>query len=193
MPRPERGLPKGFDIKMPERPVTLGDYLDDDSLDRRQRNEPAADRFADAPAPPLAPAPPQAPLPGPSPDLKHIPPAQSTLAAPTQPPAASEPVVRQPLPPQSAARRPGASRKQINLTPETLRMLDELLGDFRSRSAERDIRASEVLHALVLLAYETRAQLDLSAVGPRGQWGSSSAAALPCSLRDAFRRALSRS
>lgn len=160
MAKPERGLPKSFDIKMPERPVTLGDYLDDEPA------RPPVRRMEDPPPPAPTPAAP-APVP---------------MAAPEPAP-----------PPPVPQRRKTPSRKQINMTPETLRMLDELLTEIRNRGAERDVRASEVLHSLVLAAYEARPYLDLSQMQPRGQWGSASAAALPLALRDALRRAMAES
>jgi hypothetical protein len=89
--------------------------------------------------------------------------------------------------------RPGAvPRKQLNATPETMRMLDELLVQIRQQSMEKDVRTSEVFHAMVLSVYEARAYLDLSAVPPRGRWGSPTAASLPVALKNAFMDAISR-
>lgn len=78
------------------------------------------------------------------------------------------------------------------MAPETLRMLDELLTHIRMYSAERDVRASELVHALVLAVHEVRPFLDLTAVPPRGKWGSPSAAALPVALKDACQKAIAR-
>lgn len=146
MAKPERGLPAGFDIKLSNTPVQLGDYLD---------------------SPPriiLPPAPPPVPLP--------------------EPVAAAPPPVARPrgVPP----------RKQVNMSPDTLRMVDELLAHVRTHSAERDIRASELVHALVMAVHEVRPFLDLTPVGPRGKWGSPTAAALPVALKDAFQSAITR-
>lgn len=90
------------------------------------------------------------------------------------------------------ARQSGPPRKQFNMTPETLRMVDELLIHIRNHSAERDVRASELFHALVLTVYEVRPFLDLSRVPLRGRWGSTSAAALPVAMKEAFRDAIAR-
>lgn len=127
-----KGLPDGFDIRVPEGPVELGDYLDET-------------------APPAAPAPP--------------------------------PVAARPLAPP---------RKQVNMTAETLRMVDELLTHLRQYSQERDVRASELFHALVLAVWEVREQLDLSPVQPRGKWGSPTAMALPVALKNSFQKAIVR-
>ena len=83
-------------------------------------------------------------------------------------------------------------RKQVNMTPETLRMVDELLTQVRTYSMEKDIRNSELFHALVLCVYEARGNLDLSGVPPRGRWGSPTAAALPVALKNAFQDAVAR-
>jgi hypothetical protein len=128
-----KGLPDGFDIRVPEGPVELGDYLDE-----------------------------------------------------TAPPAAAA------APPPVVARPMTAPRKQVNMTPETLRMVDELLTHLRLYSQERDVRASELFHALVLAVWEVREQLDLSPVQPRGKWGSPTAMALPVALKNSFQRAIIR-
>lgn len=162
MSKPERGLPKDFDIKMPDRPVQLGDYLDE-------------------------PPPPQRASVARAPEPVHAPPAQP-------PPVPIEPVrvaaVETPHP--VAARRGSPPRKQFNMSPDTMRMIDELLSHIRIHSAERDVRASELIHALVLAVHEVRPYLDLSHVPPRGKWGSASAAELPVALKDAFQQAVSR-
>ena len=72
-------------------------------------------------------------------------------------------------------------------------MLDELLAHIRNYSAERDVRASEVVHALVLAVHDVRPFLDLTDVPPRGKWGSASAATLPVALKDAFQKAVAKS
>lgn len=69
-------------------------------------------------------------------------------------------------------------------------MIDELLLQIRTNSAERDVRASELMHALVLAVHEVRPFLDFSQVPPRGKWGSASAAALPVALKETFQKAV---
>jgi hypothetical protein len=144
-----RGLPPDFDLKLPDRPVELGDYLDEEA----------------APPPP-APAPP-APMPvaQPVPQRTYVPPPLRPAAVP---------------------------RKQLNATPETMRMLDELLLQIRQQSMEKDVRASELFHAMVLCVYEARSSLDLSTIPPRGRWGSPTAASLPVALKNAFMDAIGR-
>ncbi len=165
MSKPERGLPKDFDLKVPDRPVQLGDYLDE---------------------PPPAPRPVAARAAEPV----YTPQVQPPPAAPMEPVRV---VAVEPPPPAAPPRRGSPPRKQFNMTPETMRMIDELLSHIRMHSAERDVRASELIHALVLAVHEVRPYLDLSHVPPRGKWGSATAAELPVALKDAFQQAVARS
>lgn len=71
-------------------------------------------------------------------------------------------------------------------------MVDDLLRHIRLHSHERDVRASELLHALVMTVHEAMPYLDLSRVPMRGKWGSPTAAQLPVALKEAFQQALTR-
>ena len=172
-----RGLPPDFDLNLPiDKPIELGDYLDEDAA----QSSNAAQRRVDAPAaaawqPPPPPTPPTAmPMPPSSPMPVSQQFSQSGYLA------------RQQL-------RPAAvPRKQLNGTPETMRMLDELLMQIRQQSMEKDVRTSELFHAMVLCVYEARTYLDLSTIPPRGRWGSPTAASLPVALKNAFMDAISR-
>ena len=162
MSKPERGLPKDFDIKVPNRPVQLGDYLDE--------------------------PPPERAVPARVPEPLYTPPIQPPPAVLMEPVRAVAIEAPQPI----VSRRGSPPRKQFNMTPETMRMIDELLSHIRMNSAERDVRASELIHALVLAVHEARPYLDLSHVPPRGKWGSATAAELPVALKDAFQQAVAR-
>jgi hypothetical protein len=81
-------------------------------------------------------------------------------------------------------------RKQLNMNPETLRMVDELLVQIQTYTRQKDTKASEMFHALVSALYEARDSLDFSDVRPRGKWGSPTARAFPVSLKNAFRSAI---
>jgi hypothetical protein len=63
----------------------------------------------------------------------------------------------------------GPPRKQVNMNPETLRMVDELLTQIQTYSGQKDAKASEMFHALVSALYESRKLLDLSNFQPRGR------------------------
>lgn len=173
-----RGLPPDFDLKLPtDKPVELGDYLDEEAA----KSTGGTPTYADAPGTGAY---------QPSP----LPPTQPTLT-PAAPPVPTP--VSQPFPQRAYLSRqqlrPGAvPRKQLNATPETMRMLEELLMQIRQQSMEKDVRTSELFHAMVLCVYEARAYMDLSAVRPRGRWGSPTAASLPVALKNAFIDAISR-
>jgi hypothetical protein len=172
-----RGLPRDFDLNLPnDRPVELGDYLDEEAgfrpNDAQKKPDPSIPTGIQPPTivpaqPPTPPSPAFAPLPAPPyPQRGYL--------------------SRQQL-------RPGAvPRKQLNASPETMRMLDDLLMQIRQQSMEKDVRTSEVFHAMVLCVYEARAFLDLSVVPPRGRWGSPTAASLPVALKNAFMDAISK-
>ena len=88
--------------------------------------------------------------------------------------------------------RPKAPRREMSMTPETLRMSDELLDVIRSGSGQRDTKANELFHALVLLVHEAVDELDAHAIPKRGRWGSPTARAYPVELKNAFLKALLR-
>jgi hypothetical protein len=170
----QRGLPPGFDLDVPqsvrEAPVQLGDYLDE---------------VDSAP-----------PLPRPAPPAKR----PDTSAKVIEMPRAPEPPMREPEGEESGAEKPVLrtrrkkqrlpQRKQINATPETLRMIEELIDHVQRYSVQKDAKASEVFHALVLALYEAREHIDLSDVPARGRWGSPTAKSFPTSLKNAFQEAI---
>jgi hypothetical protein len=69
-------------------------------------------------------------------------------------------------------------------------MSDELLDIIRSGSGQRDTKANELFHALVLLVHEVKDELDPHAIPKRGRWGTPTARAYPLELKNAFLRAL---
>jgi hypothetical protein len=77
-------------------------------------------------------------------------------------------------------------RKQVNMNPETLRMVDELLAYIQAYSGQKDTKASEMFQALIAALYEARELLDFSGVLRRGRWGSPTARAFPVALKNAF-------
>jgi hypothetical protein len=157
-------LPSTFDIHVPEGPVQLGDYLDEE-FPAAEAGTRAPDSFESGAG--MAPA--------------------YTRGYPAMPSYESTRVMTGP-----GARPAVVPRKQVNMTPETMRMVDELLTQVRTYSMEKDVRNSELFHALVLCVYEARGNLDLSGVPPRGRWGSPTAAALPVALKNAFQDAVTR-
>ncbi len=161
------GIPDNFSLDV--EPVRdLGDYLDEPSpvMPRKGREE-AVPEPAAAPAPETAVA--------------------SAAVGPTPPPKPA---------PEVDDMREGRGgwtkgpRREVSMSPETLRMTDELLEIIRSGSGQRDTYASELIHALVLLAYEAKGGLDAHSIPRRGRWGSPTARAYPLELKNAFLKAL---
>lgn len=179
--RARRGLPPSFQISVPQQvasaPVRLSEYLDDD------------------PPSPVALGPTPAPVPPPAePDLRvvQLPRPETPVPSPVAGDAA--PAAEPPLPsgrleefPQPPKKQ---SRKQVNMNPETLQMVDELVDQLCEQCVQGDVKASELFHALVSTLYEAREHLDVAQVKPRGKWGSPTARAFPVSLKNAFRSAI---
>jgi hypothetical protein len=198
------GIPQGFDLNVaPVKPVTdLGDYLDEPGV--------SPVRAVKVPEPqPVAPSP-ESPLveavtavderfdfaaPNAESSLSHRPteplrvPQRNAVPFPVTPPER----VREPVPEAedlSKLPKAKAPRREISMTPETLRMSDELLEMIRSATGQRDAKANELFHAAILLLYEVRGELDLHRVPKRGKWGTPMARAFPVALKSAFLEAV---
>lgn len=194
MAKSDRGLPPSFKLDIPDAgPVQLGDYLDE--VDAAPVARPAVPR----PTPPL---PPPAPGSGPAPVGENVVEFPRPHVATEEAPGGLEWAVPRPAPPptESAAPRrrrrriPKAPpRKQINTTPKTQRMIDEIIDYVQTYSVQRDAKASEIFHALVLALHESLEELDLSNVPARGRWGTPTAQAFPISLKSAFKVAIAKS
>lgn len=165
-----RGLPSGFSLDIPEppreAPVNLGDYLDEADIVPVKR-------------PVLRP---------------HIPASNVVeIPVPKVPDREAPAAVPSPQKPAQRSKRKLPklpARKQINATPETLRMIDDLIDHVQTYSVQRDAKASEIFHALVLALHEAKSHIDLSEVPSRGKWGTPTAQAFPISLKGAFQDAI---
>lgn len=182
MPKPTRGLPASFTLDVPEEvlrgPVQLGDYLDEQDI------SPPIVARTPASSPSTPQRPPQTRT-EPAP-VRQFPPPQRPIAVVSEPiPQPDEP----PPPPLNTFGR-RVSRKQLNLNPETLRMVDELLHHIQTKSVQKDAKASEMFHALVAALYDARESLSLADVPPRGRWGTPTAFAFPVALKGAFQTAI---
>ena len=162
-----RGLPPTYDLNVPQSatqgPVQLGDYLEEEDI------PPAVHAIPRQNAPVARPTP-------------------ITPSSPRSPQFSRPRQIRQA--PRAAQLSTTVPRKQVNMTPETLKMVDELLDYVRIYSVQKDIKASELFHGLVLALYEAREHLDFSNVLPRGRWGTPTASALPIALKNAFQTAI---
>jgi hypothetical protein len=166
-----KGLPSSFQLDVArgavDHPVQLGDYLDEEDATPPRRPAPASTAVelsqairTDVAAPPISVSAPQVRM------RTRVPVLKPTRLATTVP------------------------RKQVNMTPETLRMVDEILDYVRTYSVQKETKASELFHALVLALYEARDYLDLSRVQPRGRWGTPTASAFPIAIKNAIQAAI---
>jgi hypothetical protein len=178
--KPKRGLPSSFQINVPTTlggaPVQLSEYLDDDSPSRARPDRPVQQR---EPENRVVSFPRQEPAPESSsridPDLRQE--VRTDDEGSGQRLHDFQPAKKQ-------------SRKQVNMNPETLQMVDELLDQICTQCVQGDVKASELFHALVSTLYESRELLHFGQVKPRGKWGSPTAKAFPVSLKNAFRSAI---
>lgn len=190
MAKENRGLPASFKIDIPDRPkpVDLGDYLDE--VEAAPVARPAPRRSSPSPAPLPAPT-------RPSENIVEFPKQAATVQEELEGPPApkTEDEDKEIGKPKRRKRRvPKAPpRKQINTTPETQRMIEEIIDYVQSYGAQRDAKASEIFHALILALHESLEVLDLSGVPARGRWGTPTALAFPISLKSAFKAAIAES
>jgi hypothetical protein len=85
---------------------------------------------------------------------------------------------------------PKPPRREFNLSTEALSMIDELLEMIQSGSGQKDASASELMQALVVLAYEAKNELNPYSIPKRGRWGSPTARAFPVEIRNAVLKAI---
>ena len=78
------------------------------------------------------------------------------------------------------------------MTPETIRMVEELLSLIQQYSGQKDTKSSEMFYALVSALFEAKEHLDFRSVGQRGKWGSPAAKAFATNLKKAFQKAIAK-
>jgi hypothetical protein len=171
-----RGLPESFELDVPQsavsRPVQLGDYLDEEGTPpptRKPREGAPRERNV---------------------NVVEMPRNERREGRGESLPKATALSEARKSPPKPRRVTTTVLRKQVNMSPETLQMVDELLNYVRTYSTQGDTRASELFHALVLSLYEAREHLDLSKVPPRGRWGTPTASAFPVALKNAMQMAI---
>ncbi len=145
MAKPARGLPADFVLDLPdEKPVVIGDFLDE---------EPPAPivRKQQKTQPERTPAPFRPEIVRENDEVEDEPPAR--------------PVAR-------SAKQPSVIRYQLNLTPKSKTMLEELVKHIRTYSPQNDARTSEVFQGIVQLLHNAMGELELAELPPRGAWGS---------------------
>jgi hypothetical protein len=172
MAKPARGLPDTFSLDLPdEKPVDIGDFLDEPppQLVARRPQEsqakPVVKRFV--PAAELRP--------------EIVREREETVGE--KPPA--RPVLR-------SAQQPSIIRYQLNLTPKSKTMLEELVKHIRTYSPQNDVRTSEVFQGIMQLLHNVIEELQLADLPRRGAWGSVTAKNFPGALSEAFEAAILR-
>jgi hypothetical protein len=172
MAKPVRGLPANFSLDLPDedRPVSIGDFLDE--------------------APPIHVA---RPTPRPEPPVTR----ENTGLQQFTPRVVPERVEeeRQELQARPVLKKAQPSkiiRYQLNLNPRTNTMFEELIEHVRTYSPENDARASEVFQGVIGLLHAAMDELDLAELPRRGAWGSVTAKNFPGALSQTFEKAILR-
>ena len=182
MAKTKPGLPEGFDLDL-DSPSRLGDYLDEDLSASAVRALAVKQRVA----PPVVPA---------EAERKEIlelrPKVVQNETYSVQ--ARTEQVLnladarrRNAQKPQ-VARRP--ERMQFNMRPETLKMFEEIVEYVQRYSLQDDVKASEILDAMIGVLYQAREEMAFNDVPRRGKWGTPTARAFPTAIGNAFARAV---
>lgn len=170
MAKPARGLPDDFILDLPdEGPVQIGDFLDEEPpapiARKQQRVQAPTDR-----------------TPTPSQFRPEIVRNEEEVGERESP----RPVLR-------AAKHASIIRYQLNLTPKSKSMFDELIAYVQTYSPQDDASASEVFQGVLTVLHNAMGELELSELPGRGAWGSVTAKNFPGALSESFERAIVRS
>ena len=172
MAKPERGLPANFSLDLPdEKPVVIGDFLDEAPppvVTRRAVERPSEPTVERTPAPSQF-----------QPVIVRGREEEVGERAPVRP------VLR-------TAKAPSIVRYQLNLTPKSKSMFDELIAYVQAYSPQDDASASEVFQGVLTVLHNAMDQLDLAELPKRGAWGSVTAKNFPGALSEAFEGAILR-
>ncbi len=166
MAKAARGLPDGFDLDLPdEKPVVIGDFLDEEPQLPVARPRPAQSVRAERQL---------------RPEIVRL-----ERAGDDERPEPAAPAAR-------ASQGPSVIRYQLNLSPRAKTMLEEVVQYVRTYSPETNARTSEVFQGIVTLLHNATDELDLSELPRRGAWGSVTAKNFPVALSEAFEQAILR-
>lgn len=158
MAKKKPGLPENFEMNV-ERPVELGDYLDSEASSSR------GEGLSSATAQRFS---------------RSKEPAQDRIQPQIE--KAKE------TPKIAKKREKEPPRKQLNMKPDTIKRVDELLRLIQERGPQKDAAASEMFDAVISTLYEARDHIDFSAVPKRGRWGTPTASAFVAALGKSFGR-----
>ena len=171
MSKSTRGLPADFLLSLPdERPVVIGDFLDEapppvmsGRLSPKARVERQPDQVSTA--------------------SQFRPEIVRDHEEGVGERVPARPVTR-------SAPQPSVIRYQLNLTPKSKTILEELVKHVQTYSPQSDARTSEVFQGVMTLLHNAMDELDLSDLPKRGAWGSVTAKNFPGALSEAFERAI---
>lgn len=175
MAKKKRAIPAGFDLgitKPDERPIRIGDYLDE--IDAR----PAGIAVPQTAQAVQIQEPQRKPLTEPMPKKPDPKPRSEPGAQLEQKPA-----------PQSKLST-NAPRTRLNVSLEGQGRLDAIWDRMRAYGPEKSLNKSEIIEAMILATYEARDQLDLSNVRRRGKYGSATHKNFPIALAESVKRAI---
>lgn len=173
------GLPSEFKLNV-EKPVEMGDYLDETS----EAPPPIRLRKTERTAPKIIEA-----------EQQKVEVKEDVSAQVAEPPKPVSDVIRlrskaTEAKPTVAKKQKTTPRRQINMSPKTLEAFAELVRYVQEYGPQPDAAASEVMDAIVSAHYEARDALTLGGVPPRGRWGSPTSQAFKDALSRAFTNAL---
>lgn len=163
-----RGLPSDFSLNLPDEPVHIGDFLDEE--------------------PPLPVARP--PRVAPASVVVESAPKEHRLTPEIVREPDREPEARLQARPVQKKNQPSVIRYQLNLSPRAKTMLEELVEYVRTYSPESDARTSEVFQGIMTLLHNAKDELELAELPRRGAWGSVTAKNFPGVLSEAFEKAI---
>jgi hypothetical protein len=168
MAKSARGLPSSFAINLPdEGPVEIGDFLDEaPPVHYRKASQPAQQSAVERVEP------------------------QAFTPQIVPPRAEAEREVSPPRPVQRNVQAAKVIRYQLNLTPKSKTMFEELMKHVQTFSPEGDTRTSEVFQGVIGVLHSAMDELDLSDIPRRGAWGSVTAKNFPNALGGAFEQAI---
>ena len=164
MSKRKPGMPAGFTLELDrpddDGPVKSGDYLDE----MFSSNKTAAIAVAE---------------PRPKPSIPPSPPAEKPMTKETPRP-------KRPQPSSMGV----TSRTRLNVSAEGRKRLGGIVDHMRKFGPEPDVRASEVIEALILALYDHREHLDMSNVRRRGKYGSATHKNFPITLAESVAGAM---
>ncbi|MEL7484317.1 MAG: hypothetical protein AAFN41_08170 [Planctomycetota bacterium] len=182
MAKRKAGIPEGFklDIEKPaDRPIRSGDFLDE--IDGLPAGAGISTAIAEPPPASRRETPP------PTTETKPAPKALPEPAGITPPPAKDQ---EEPATEQPPRKSPAIKRGKLNVSADGERRLDAIWDRMREFGPEKTLRKSEIIEALIIAAYDSRDQLDLSNVRRRGKYGSTTHKNFPIALAESVKRAI---